>query len=100
MARHDSGHSWSEIALRTSAALIGGYAAIWCWTGVAAQALVVAGVARAEAAVWPTFAAFLVWLAIGLWVFSTRHAGRTWLVLLAWIVAGGLLDLALLRGLA
>lgn len=91
MARHDSGRSWTDIALRASAALVGGYLCIWFWVGHAAHALVAAGVSRVEAAIWPTYAAFLVWLAIGLWVFSTPRAGRTWLILLGWIAVGAVL---------
>lgn len=78
--------SGAEIASRTVAAVLGGYALAATFT------VALAGVLprpRAEAVALATLSSFTVYVAAGLWAFAARSAVRAWLgVTLPTLVCG------------
>lgn len=77
-----STHTGASIALRTGAALLGGYACTWGFAALLITAQVAwLDVSYDEARTLAHLLAFLVYLGAFLWAFCTARVARAWLVL-------------------
>lgn len=70
-----------SIINRIAAALIGGYAFTWGFAALGIAGLVALGVDFHEAEMAVLLLAFLVFLALFLWVFATNRVARAWVLL-------------------
>ena len=70
-----------SIINRIAAALIGGYAFTWGFAALGIAGLVALGVDFHEAEMAVLLLAFLVFLALFLWVFATTRVARAWVLL-------------------
>lgn len=68
---------WPVVS-RTIAAVLGGYVFTYCCTAALARLL---PLAKSDAVVVATLAAFIIYTAVILWAFGCRSAWRAWAVL-------------------
>ena len=77
-----------EVALRTSAAVLGGYMLAYAFTAGTASMLVAGGLlAKSDAVLAPSMLSFLVYLLAVVYAFGAGTARRAW----AWIAGGAAL---------
>lgn len=67
-----------QISNLVAASLLGGYAFTWGFTALGIAALVALGVDFHEAETGMLLLAFLIFLAVFLWAFSTSSLARVW----------------------
>ncbi|NBD21254.1 iron uptake protein [Aquabacterium fontiphilum] len=80
-------HSAASVSLRVAAAVLGGYAFTWGFSGFAIAAMVAMGLSFHDAEAGALIVAWLVFLGVFLWSFAAASLARVGLVLLG----GGLL---------